>query len=209
MKYRLKETLSPAELLERLIKGDEVIIHGDGDSKIIMDEGVIKHVYQGRLTGSDINMNFHYDSYEAVEDKWYDSIPEHGVLVKLLGKGSFARNEITAIYYYCPDDKLVKTGDDNWHKVDEVKPLTEEEIKQFLPEKESTDWRDTVSRDNPVECFVSDISEADAILDENPKRAVKVVNYYPNEDFFPYGVTEEDNVTCQWKFAVPKDKNLR
>lgn len=72
-------------------------------------------------------------------------------------------------------------------------------------EPEATSWLDTVSMDNPVDCYISDTSEDDAINDSTQVN-IHIVSTHTTDS----GTRYYKSVTgTRWRHAVPVDASLR
>lgn len=190
MKYELTDTLSPTEVLARLIECSELIIDSQGHNRIVMDEGVIKHMYKGELTGASVDMPTKYDIYEVVMDKWYENISDIGVLVHTGGHIACLGN------YNKSNHTLENKYNGDTFNIEFLTPLTEQEIKQFLPVEKH--WTDNLCTDNPIECYYDQYSEESALEDGCSTFIVS----------FEDGIYKSESGNY-FKYAIPVDESLR
>ena len=137
-----------------------------------------------------------------VKQEWYENIPERGVLCHVPNESDEFDYSVVAIMKTTKNQGHCRKYRSSfaWHQ--EAKPLTNEEIKSFLVEESSDDWRDSVSEENPVECYVGDCS---AYL--NPDNCEDLVNIIEFESSFDHPYSDDNHTS--WRYAVPVNPKIR
>ena len=128
----------------------------------------------------------------------FDDLPERSVLCRT--KNCIALvvryEEINGVGYVYEDSTA------RWLASD-VTPLSNQEIKALLaPEEIAGNWEDSVSPENPVECWVSDISEDNATngLEKDTRMICRIASG---------GYLHENTAEIRWRYAVPVNPELR
>ena len=127
-----------------------------------------------------------------VKQEWYENIPERGVLCRASDSGS-EWESLTIIVSAGVDKPYIDNMKLKWKYAE---PLTNEEIKAFLVEESSDDWRDSVSEENPVECFYKQGTNEWKMM---------IVKFDSEEENYPY----IDSEGGWWSDAIPVNPKLR
>lgn len=198
MKYE-KTTLTPTQQFEIVLNGGKVFIENhDGIYIHINDSGELEYRAEsacGDLFVCPAVINKTRLCYIEKPSQWFDEIPEGGVLCRVFDKNGLSGKRIALVIKY-EDDKRFRFTCDSYEAYEEAVPLTESEIRQFLPTPKN--WEDTVSTENPVECYVDYKPLVNKTIKQN------IISYDRCHDF-PY-LTENNE---RHGHAMPVDPKLR
>jgi hypothetical protein len=123
-KEKLKHLLTGGKLINKYNSNILTLIDGNfhwlGNTKASDPY----HLVWGRVNSPNIG-----DCEIYKESKWYEELPEIGVLVKIVDTDLPI---IDRIYSYVPSDAVQLEGMADWYTEDQVIPLTNEEIQEYF-----------------------------------------------------------------------------
>ena len=124
--------------------------------------------------------------------EWYEDIPNQGYLCRV--RDNYDSEWVVDVVFSYDEDygSFIAQGDCSWGYAER---LTNDEIKSYLVSN-SDNWTDNVSRDKPIDCYVSDSSIDDALEDGF---IAPVVSFIETKHHKYY---QTESGPC-WKYAVP------